>query len=489
MRLSHRYAGALAAGGLLWTAFPRLSWRPMAIAGAALLLLAVRGAGLRQAALLGFAAGLAFFVPLLAFLQAGAGTNVWLIVAVVQAVFFAGLGAGLAAVGHRPGWPLWSAAVWVLAEAVRGRVPLGGFTWGRLAFSQDAGSLLAWNSVGGPALVTFLVALAAGFLVTAARRRDRVGVLALAAAAAPVLAAPLLPGPPPVARQVRVALVQGNVPRLGLSAFDQRMRVLRNHAEATAQLALRVEAGAEPRPDVVIWPENSTDIDPRGDAEVAALIEAAVGRIGVPVLVGAVLDRPDGRVENAGVVWVPGGGITATYVKRHLVPYGEYVPLRRYLTPVFGRLALIPRDFAPGRDRPVLDVNGVRLGDVICFEVSYDGLVRDAVRGGAEVLVVQTNNASFGRSALSGQQLAMSRVRAVEHGRAVLVAATSGISAIVAPDGRLVRRSRIWEQRVLTGEVPLVTRRTLATRAGAWPEGLLALLGVVAVVLPVVRRG
>jgi apolipoprotein N-acyltransferase len=493
-RLAPGYAPAAAvAGGLLTAAaFPPYALRPLAVLGPALLLAAVYHQPPRRSALYGLGYGLAFFVPLLSWLQTGAGTNAWLILALLEAALVAVSAAGLALVTRLPGWPFWAAAVWVAQEAVRGRFPFGGFTWGRLGFSQDAGPLLHWAAVGGVPLVTYLVALAAGLLVVAVRRLAGVRRLfsaaspglaaaALAVAVLPVAFAPLLPGPPRTTRTVTIAVVQGNVPRLGLASFDQRQQdqVIRNHVEATYALASDVEAGRLPRPAFVVWPENSTDRDPRHDATVGALISSAAGRVGVPVLVGAVLDRPHDQAENAGVVWDPVTGFGHTYVKRHLVPFGEYVPFRAALTPVFGRLAMVAHDFVPASSAAPLDVAGTKVGDVICFEVAYDGLVRDSVRDGAELLVVQTNNASFGRTAETSQQLAMSRVRAVEHGRSVLVAATSGISAVIAPDGSTVDESRVWTRDLLVHPVPLATGRTLASRAGAWPEwGLVLVAGV-----------
>jgi len=477
---------ALLGGVLTMLAFPHYSVRPLAVVGPALLLAAVHRQPLRRAALLGLVYGVAFFVPLLQWLQPGAGTNAWLILALLEAAILAASAVALAAVSRLPAWPLWAAGVWVLQEAVRGRWPFGGFTWGRLAFSQDEGPWLPWVSVGGAPLVTFLVALAAGLGVVAVRyaaaRRVPLTAAALALALAPLALSPLLPGAPKPDRTTVAALVQGNVPRLGLPSRDTRQQdaVIRNHAEATYELAAAVRAGTLPRPAFVIWPENSTDRDPRTDAVARALIDGAVKEIGVPVVVGAVLDKNDTEVHNAGVVWDPATGFGATYVKRHLVPFGEYVPFRDVVTPWFGRLALIPRDFVPAGEGSTdpLQVAGVSLGDVICFEVAYDGLVRDGVRQGAEVLVVQTNNATFGRSDLTHQQLAMSRIRAVEHGRAVLVAATSGVSAVIAPDGSYVDRSAIFTRDLLVHEVPLARGRTLATRLGAWPEWLLALVGV-----------
>jgi apolipoprotein N-acyltransferase len=494
---------AFAGGALTYLAFPRFSLRPLAVVGTALLLAAVHHRSARHGAACGLVYGLAFFVPLLVWLQVGAGTNAWLILALLESVVLAVSGAALALVSRLPAWPLWAACVWVGQEAVRGRAPFGGFTWGRLGFSQDSGPVLRWAAVGGVPLVTFLVALAAGLLVVAARHAwlargvfrggsARLAAAALAGAVALVASGWLVPGAPPARRTVTVAVVQGNVPRLGLASFDpvQQDMVIRNHVTATLQLADEVAAGRLPRPAFVVWPENSTDVDPRGDDTVRSLVEQAVDRIGVPVVVGAVLDGADGTAENAGVVWSPDTGFGQRYVKRHLVPFGEYVPFRRWLEPVFGRLALVAHDFAPGGrgSAAPLAVAGTKAGDVICFEVAYDGLVRDGVRRGAELLMVQTNNASFGRSDLTRQQLAMSRLRAVEHGRAVLVAATSGISAVIAPDGSFVDRSAIQTRDLLVHPVPLASRRTLATSAGAWPEWVLTAMAGAAVLAAFGRR-
>jgi apolipoprotein N-acyltransferase len=487
------YPLALLGGLLTYLAFPRFAVRPLAVLGPALLLAAVYRQPFRRATLLGLAYGLAFFVPLLVWLQTGAGTHAWLVLAVLEAAFLALSGPALAAVSRLPAWPAWAAAVFVAQEGLRGRVPFGGFTWGRLGFSQDTGPLLRWAAVGGPALVTFLLALVAGLLVVAVRHatgRRALAALAVAGAVVPFALGPLLPGPPRAERRVTVALVQGNVPRLGLASLDPRQQemVIRNHTEATFELAAAVEQGTVPRPDFVVWPENSTDRDPRRDPTAGALVDAAVKRVGVPVLVGAVLDRDDGDAENAGIVWDPVTGAGATYAKRHLVPFGEYVPFRERLTPIFGRLSLVGSGFVPGAaDGGVLDVAGTRVSDVICFEVAYDDLVRDGVRDGGEVIVVQTNNASFGRTAQTRQQLAMSRVRAVEHGRTVLVAATSGVSAVIAPDGSTVDESDIWTRDLLVHEVGLARSRTLATRAGAWPEVLLAAMAGAAVLAGVLR--
>jgi apolipoprotein N-acyltransferase len=183
-------------------------------------------------------------------------------------------------------------------------------------------------------------------------------------------------------------------------------------------------------------------------------------------------------VENRGIVWDPRTGPGEYYTKRHPVPFGEYLPMRDLLTKLITRFQRIPNDYLAG-DRPgVLRLGPVSVGDVICFEVAYDGIVRDV--SGAGLLVVQTNNATYGRTSLPWQQVAMSRLRAVEHGRSVLVAATSGITAVIGPDGTVIDRSGEFAPYVRVARVPARTSRTLADHLGAGPEWLLALVGVAA---------
>jgi len=483
-----RWRGPVAAGAglLLAAAFPPLSaalLAPIAVAG---LTLACRGGRVRGGAWCGLLFGLAFFLPLLHWSATYVGAPPWLMLSGSQAVFLAGLGAGLVLVTRLRWWPLWAAALWVAAEAARDRLPFGGFPWGRLAFSQSGTPYAAFASLGGAPLVTFTVALTGTLLAASAtaggRRRLGLGVAALLV----VVSGLLLPlptagegaGGPAYAN---VAIIQGNVPRLGLDAFDQQRAVLRLHVEETLRLAARVAAGLTPRPDLVVWPENSSDLDPYQDAAAARLIETAVRAIGVPVLVGAVLDAGPTRIRNTGIVWDPYTGPGAVYDKRHPVPFAEYIPYRPLARRVSAKVDLVQRDFLAGHRPGVLQVGPARIGDVICFEVAYDGLVRDVVRGGGRLLVVQTNNATFGRSAETSQQLAMSRIRAIEHGRTVLISSTSGISAVIRPDGRVSASTRIFNPATLLARVPLRDRRTVADRVGAGPEELLTLAGLGAV--------
>ena len=485
-----RVVAAAAAGSASLLAFPAAGLWVLAPVGCALLLAAVRGASLRLAAALGGLSQLVLMVPLLSWSGLEVGPLPWLLLALSQAVWGLPLGVGLALVARLPGWPLWSAAVWVLVEAVRGRVPFGGFTWGRLSGAVVDAPWVDAARLGGAPLVSAVVALVGGLLLAAVLqvRRRPVAAVALAVAAALPAAVALLPAAGPDGRSAVVAAVQGTVPRLGLDFNAQREAVLRNHVDRTLELAADVDAGRVPAPDLVVWPENSSDVDPLADAGAGALVDSAVRAVDRPVLVGAVLgDGPD-HVLNVGLLWEPGVGVVDRYVKQHPVPFAEYVPLRRLARLVSSEVDRVARDFRQGQEVGLLDVDGLPVGDVICFEVAYDGLVRETVAAGAGVLVVQTNNATFGDSDQTYQQLALSRLRAVEHGRWVVVAATSGVSAVIAPDGRVVQELGLQEPGVLVQELRLADGPSLASYTGPPVEVLLSVVALAAGVAGA-RRG
>jgi len=512
-RVPWRTALAAAGGLALFLAFPGHDLSLLAVLGPAALALAVRGQRFRGGLWLGLVLGLVFLVPLLSWTGIYVGAFPWLALAVVESLYLALLGGATALVSRLPGWPVWTAALWVGQEALRGRQPLGGFPWGRLGFSQAEGPFTALAAYGGVPLVSFAVALtgtllAAAVLAVVRVRRStpadpagegsgarRAAVRGAVLAVAGVLAVPLLGSVAalPLAGSSlteggptrTVAVVQGNVPRAGLDFNAQRRAVLDNHATETIELAAAVARGEAAQPDLVIWPENSSDIDPYTNADAARVISRAARAIGAPILVGAVVDGPGENISNTGIVWDPVTGPGETYVKRHPVPLAEYVPARdffRFFSPLVDRVT----DFVHGTQDGTLTIAGANVGDVICFEVAYDGLVSDVVDGGAGMIVVQTNNATFGRTDESAQQLAMSRLRAVEFGRTVVVAATSGISAIVAPDGSLVHRSQLFTADTFVEPIAQRDQRTLAERLDAAPEWVLTALGLGAVLAVVV---
>ncbi|HVB45472.1 MAG TPA: apolipoprotein N-acyltransferase [Streptosporangiaceae bacterium] len=480
---------ALAAGLALAAAFPPVGIWPLAMTGPALLTLAVWRQGRLRTFLLGLICGGAFFTALLSWLV-NVAWYAWGALAVTETVIFAVLALALRPLLRLRAWPLAVAGWWVAQEAVRDRFPWGGFPWGRLAMSQAGAPTAGWAAIGGPPLLTFLLALAGAWVAYSglriagqlqpgradpgqARWRESAAgaaaaVLAVGIALAGNLAWHRSPGPGPTAI---VATIQGNVPHArNLPNLLRASTVTENHTAATLKLAGQVRAGRRPAPDVVIWPENSTDIDPSLSAQTYQTIAIAVDAINRPVLVGAVLDNP---VRNAGQLWLPGHGPVQDYIKRQLVPFGEVIPMRGLLDTFTSLPSLQPTNFTPGHRAVVFHVGKVRLGDVICYEVGFDNLVRSEVLAGANLLTVQTNDADYeldGQLGETLQQLAMARMDAVWTGRSVAVASTTGVSAIIAPDGTVLTASRTWQRTALEARIPLRSAFTPADRAGSWPE-------------------
>jgi apolipoprotein N-acyltransferase len=515
-RLPWRTALAGAGGVALYLSFPGHDLSGLAVLGPAALSLATAGRRFRGGLWLGLVLGLVFMLPLLSWTGVYVGSFPWLALGVFEALYLALLGGALALTSRLPAWPVWAAALWVADEALRSSVPFGGFPWGRLAFSQAEGPFTALAAYGGAPLVSFAVALTGTLLAAAAlalrrawsttRTADagadpaperRIAARAAALLVAGVLAVPLVGG---LARLPTagpslsaggatrtVAVVQGNVPRAGLEFNAQRRAVLDNHVAQTMRLAESVRSGDAAQPDLVIWPENSSDIDPYRNQDAAEQISRAARAIGAPILVGAVVEGPGDKLSNTGIVWDPVTGPGDSYVKRHPVPLAEYVPYRSFFRFFSDKVDLVRRDFAQGTEVGSLDIGGARIGDVICFEVAYDSLVADVVGDGAGMIVVQTNNATFGFTDESAQQLAMSRLRAVEYGRTVIVASTSGISAVIAPDGSVARRSQLFTPDVFVEQVAQRQQRTVAERLGAWPGWVLTALGLAAVGAVAVR--
>jgi apolipoprotein N-acyltransferase len=512
LRLPVAAALAVAAGAALLFALPPYDLWLLSPVGVALLAAAVHRRRLRAGFGLGVLAGVTLFFPLLWWTSFSAGWLPWAMLSLMQALVFGLLGTAAAwlsplADRWRWSWPLLAGLTWVGQEALRDRAPFGGFPWGRLAFSQGDAPALRLAAYGGAPLVTFAVAAAGGALVALVWRRsprtravafDLKKPAAWAGAAGFALTAAVLIGGPaalpltqPGGPTATVAIVQGNVPRLGLDFNAQRRAVLDNHVNATRQLALDVSAGKQKQPDLVVWPENSSDIDPLRNADAADAISAAADSIKAPILVGSIQRTDDPEdIYNVGLLWWPGTGPDhdQQYAKRHPVPFAEYMPLRPIARLVTDKVDLV-RNMLPGDHPGVINTGKVTLGDVICFEVAYDGIVRDTVTGGAQLLAVQTNNATF-NEAEALQQLAMVRLRAVEHGREALMVSTVGVSGFVDGSGQVHGPTGFNTAAVVVRDIATEGPRTLATRSGYWPEVVAVVMMVIALagVLPLRRR-
>ena len=504
---------AALAGLAVTAAFPPIGLWWAAPVGIAVLLGSLQGRGTGAGAGLGLVFGLAFFAPLLHFTAVAMGNPIgWVALTLVQALYTAALGAAWALVGRLPalaGGPraLRAAAVrtvsftmlWCGVEELRSSWPWGGFPFGRLAFAMADAPMLPFAAYGGSVGLTLLVVLIGACVfeaVNAVRTRALLPALVTSACAGLALAAPHALPVHTAAEDgtLRVGAVQGNVAKDFEDAFNRALEVTGNHAQATDQLAADVGGRSL---DVVIWPENAADLDPRTHRSTADMIESSAQAVGAPIMVGAVLFEDDVRYNDM-VVWTPGQGAGSYYRKHRPVPFAEYVPLRDLIRRATAEVDRIGTDMAPGTGPQTLTVHAatqdrdVALAMGICFEVAYDDVLRDGVRQGGEMIVIPTNNASFLTSSEAAQQLAQGRVQAVVHGRSVVQVSTVGITAIISPRGVVEQQTRPYTQAALVADVGLRTSTTTADALGSWPgrvlSGSAAALVAAGIVSEAVRR-
>lgn len=474
---------ALLGGYVTDLAFPDAGVWPLSIVGLGLLFVALGRNAPWWNAFLGFVWGTVFFLLHLQWAQFAVGKVPWIGLSVLEALFVATVAfvwTWVRRVPHirssRALQAVSFAVLWVAGELARSVAPFGGFPWGRLAFSQSESPLgrLAW--LGGAPLVSLVVAAAAALLagaVLAALRVDLwhagAGALACAVLIGLGLTVPL--DTQAEEGTLAVGAVQGNLAGAGLDAFNTRREVLNNHVNGTYALLNKVAPGEL---DLIVWPENGTDFDPQVDQGAAAAIDGAATALNAPILLGA-QEFPDGGGRyNVSLLWQPGVGVVARYAKQHPAPFAEYMPWRSVFRPFSSAVDLITTDMLAGDQVGVVPLESPRLGrtvligDVICFEVVYDSLVSESVSAGAELIVVQTNNASFGPTNESTQQLAMSRLRAIETGRTTIQISTVGVSAVITPNGVAMSRTGLFTTEQMVDQVPLRSSITPAVRLAPW---------------------
>jgi len=487
------------AGGLaLFLAFPDVGWWPIAFLAVSMFYMALRDARTRSGFGLGWLFGMAFLLPHLWWAYVAVGWIPWVALSAAESIAI-GLVGALTARMTRLGtlgrlvWlePAAFALLWVGAEQLRSAWPFGGFPWGRLAFSMADSPVarLAW--LGGVPLISLAVALLGAILgVGLLALRERSVIQGLATLVA-VIAIAILPiGLPLDGRaqngEITVAWAQGNLANEGLDSFSRAREVTDNHRDATLALA---QAHPNAAVDLIMWPENASDIDPREDAETAAAVTEAAQAFNAPLLLGTNDYTPVNGRYNTSLVWLPSGQALpgAAYRKQQPAAFAEYIPMRSIARRFSSAVDRVSVDVLPGEGPARIEVpitsldRDVTVGPIICFEVAYDWVPRQAVREGAEFLAVQTNNATFGATAESTQQLAMSRIRAMETGRATFQVSTVGVSAVISPTGRVIDRAELFTRDAGIATVPLRTTLTPASHwGGPLAVGLELLAGLVA---------
>lgn len=474
-QLLWRCALAVAGGLISSLAFPRENIWPLIFISVTLLLIAIHQQKFRSALLVGFVGGLAFYLSQIEWLSLYLGPVPWLALSVLEAIIFALGMAATALVWNRLSKlavqqiykdgiaALAIATLFTSREWVSITLPYGGFPWSRLSQTQSDSPLGEWVYLGGLALLTWIIALVSALLAISFLNKFRKSTLVLTTGIA--VTAFLVPGllVIPVsadAGTLTIAGVQGNADA-GLFANTKRGQILQNHLDATRLL------NPNQKPDVVIWPENASDLSPFSDASANRAITNLVNdELKVPLIFGTITKRGD-QLYNSSIIWRPGVGATDWYDKKRPVPFAEYVPDRDFwyqLAPDL--IGLVSRGYSFGERDGIFELNENRLGALICFEIAIDDIGRNLVAEGAQVIISQTNNADFGFSDETFQQAAFARLRAIETGRTVVNVSTVGVSAIYAADGKVIQQVPTFEPAVLEQEIALSNKITPAMTLG-----------------------
>jgi apolipoprotein N-acyltransferase len=476
IELSWRLPLAALSGLVSLYTFPTESVWLLAPLIPALLLVSVAGVSFWWAGALGFIAGMAFYISHIEWIALYLGPVPLIALAVLQSLFSIPA-AGLMAVVWRKlekgSWvlvsvPLASASIWTAREWVTTNFPYGGFPWSRLSMTQAESPMV--NTVGylGMSGLSLFVALVGGIIATLWLRRKQVHSRSVLVGGLAALAIVLVPSLLPVGTTERVGTltllaVQGNA-NAGLFSNLERGRILQNHLDATVA-AMDANAAAE-NVQLIVWPENASDLDPLRHPEAARALESLVARYQTPITFGTITNRSD-KLYNTTMLWTPEQGLVDYYDKKRPVPFAEYVPDRAFWRGLAPDLIdLIPRSYEFGTRDGIFELAQGDVGTLICFEIAVDSISRDLVADGATLILSQTNNADFGYSDETFQQVAIAKLRAIETGRTVVNISTVGQSAIYAPDGREISSLEWYKPGAMLETLELRSGVTLAMILG-----------------------
>ena len=393
------------------------------------------------------------------------GVTPWIALVLLQTVYYLPLGL-LKRIGEY--WYFFLPVAFVALEELRARFPFGGFGWLRIGFSQVDAPYARLASIGGVSLLT-LATLLLGVATFQLAKRGSGITLPTIAIALTLSGIFVLPNNSP--RQTfQVLAVQGSVPKLGLDFNERATEVFYRHL-TTTEKALREGK----KPDLILWPENSVDVDPFNNLKVGTAINSLVDKAEVPLIIGAVL-RSNGQLQNASILWEPNIGATTRYIKRHLTPFGEVMPLRSLLT-FFSDLPNQIEDFSPGESAVIHKVGQAQIAPIICFELIDDRLIQSSANQ-SNLFVVQTNSATFANTAESAQQLAITRIRSIEHARYSVSVSTVGLSAIIDTNGIVLKSTKENVAASINSTVALNATRTIYDRLGEFAWVLVILVGL-----------
>jgi apolipoprotein N-acyltransferase len=337
--------------------------------------------------------------------------------------------------------------IFVVLEEIRNRFPFQGFGWARLAYSQADAPYAKIAAHGGAVALSAITVLLGLVLFFLFQKQFRILILL------PLLIV-LVPIDVQMNQTTQALMIQGNVPKLGLDFNSRAKEVFFNHVKET-EIALKENR----KVDFILWPENSVDVDPFRNPEVFE----ALNSYKIPMIIGAIVGR-DNEILNTSILWTKES--QNVYIKQHLTPFGEYIPLRSLASKISPFVDDV-RDFSPGNESTIFTVDKAKIAPVICYELLDDEILEKAAKS-SNLLAVQTNSATFGDSAQSAQQLQITRIRAIEHSRNILSASTTGYSAVIDYNGKVLQKSDMGTAQHLYAEIGLISNVSPRDRYGDW---------------------
>ena len=360
------------------------------------------------------------------------------------------------------------APILLAADELRSVIPFGGFGWNRLSFSQADAPFSFTAAFLGNSILSFIsILLGVAFYLLWARAQ----LLSVALILLLTSLSLFLPINKSSQGSTSILGIQGNVPQLGLE-FNSRAEEVFNYHVKETEFALK---SISVKPDVIVWPENSVDVDPFKYPEVGERISELARSQSIPIIVGAVLDTPIGP-QNVSLMWDSYGELKSQYVKRVLTPFGEYIPFRSIASKISPFTRNVT-DFVPGKAAVLHHFNKVEAAPIICYEVIDDAAVK-SISKGSNLLLVQTNNATFASSAQSMQQLNISRIRAIENNRWLISVSTTGVSAIVDNLGHIKQITKQNRSAYLNSKVDLIQSLSLNSHLGIWSSVIVFLMSL-----------
>ena len=337
--------------------------------------------------------------------------------------------------------------IFIVLEEIRNRFPFQGFGWARIAYSQADAPYAKIAAHGGAVSLSAITVLIGLFLFYLSQKQFKILVLL------PILIV-LFPMNVQMNQSTQALMIQGNVPKLGLDFNSRATEVFFNHVKET-EIALKENRNI----DFILWPENSVDVDPFRNPEVFETLNSFTE----PLIIGAIVGRGE-EVLNTSILWTKDS--QNVYVKQHLTPFGEYIPLRSLASKI-SPLVEDVRDFSAGNESVIFNVAGAKIAPVICYEL-LDDLILEKAAKTSNLLAVQTNSATFGDSAESAQQLQITRIRAIEHLRNILSVSTTGYSAVIDYNGQVLQKTAMGTAEHLYAQVGLISSTSPRDRYGDW---------------------